>query len=386
VQEAARIHKLADGTFANRYKRAWVLYGLKAVPKPVAPAPEIEIVKPDNLADKVRQALITSARTVPELIVKTGASSEQIIDAISDLMEGGVNVYRHGDRYEIIRHRQPAYVDTPALEWESDDDGMYRCGVLGDNHCSSKYERRDVLNDLYDRFERAGVRHVFHAGNWIDGEARFNKHDLHVHGVERQCKLLAETYPQREGITTYAITGDDHEGWYSQREGIDIGRYCEGVMQRAGRTDWVDMGFMEARIALIHKHSRMQAALALVHPGGGSTYALSYAAQKIIESLEGGEKPAVGFYGHYHKMWSGNIRNVWCLLTACCQDQTPFMRKNKIEAHVGGTLVTMEQDPESGAIVGFNPYMLRYFARGFYSGRWSHHGDVVQPERSIGGL
>ena len=24
-----------------------------------------------------------------------------------------------------------------------------------------------------------------------------------------------------------AVTGDDHEGWYIGREGIDVGRYCE---------------------------------------------------------------------------------------------------------------------------------------------------------------
>jgi hypothetical protein len=68
--------------------------------------------------------------------------------------------------------------------------------------------------------------------------------------------------------------------------------------------------------------------MAVCHPGGGSAYALSYSIQKIIESLEGGEKPAVGLYGHYHKLWAGNIRNVWCVQTGCQEDQTPFMRKS----------------------------------------------------------
>ena len=104
---------------------------------------------------------------------------------------------------------------------------------------------------------------------------------------------------------------------------------------------------------------------------------------QIIESLDGGEKPAVGLYGHYHKLWAGNIRNVWCLQTGCTEDQTPFMRKRKLEAHVGGSLVKLEQDPESGAIIGFTPTMWRYFNKGFYSNRWSMSGQVTLAERGI---
>jgi hypothetical protein len=238
-----------------------------------------------------------------------------------------------------------------------------------------------VLADLYDWYESQGVTTVLHAGNWIDGDARFNRHDLVAHGVEEQCQLLAETYPQRKGITTYAVWGDDHEGWYAQREGIDVGGYNEGIMRRNGREDWVNLGFMEAYIPLKNANTGKQSMLSLVHPGGGSAYALSYSIQKIIESLEGGEKPAVGIYGHYHKLMSANIRNVWAMQSGCCQDQTPFMRKQRIEAHVGGMTVRLHQHPESGAIVQCDPMQRRYFARDFYDTRWNRSGPVNLAER-----
>jgi hypothetical protein len=263
----------------------------------------------------------------------------------------------------------------------SQKDNSFIVGATGDNHLGSKYERLDVLNDLYDRFAKAKVQAVYNTGNWIDGEARFNKYDLKVHGLEAQCRYLAQNYPQRKGIHTFAVAGDDHEGWSGQREGVDVGRFAERIMRDEGREDWHNLGYMEAYIRLVNANTGKSSVLAVVHPGGGSSYALSYSIQKIIEVLDGGEKPAVGFYGHYHKLWAGNIRNVWCLQTGTTEDQTPFMRKKKIDAHVGGAIVRMEQDPETGAIIGFEPKMMRYFNQGYYAGRWSHGGDVVLPPR-----
>ena len=241
---------------------------------------------------------------------------------------------RRRDRWLAQAPMLPA--DGPQHMFTTEPDGTFTFGACGDQHLCSKYERLDVNEALYDSYAAAGCRVVLNTGNWIDGEARFNVHDLHTRGFAAQLRYLAHAYPRRSGIMTYAVTGDDHEGWYAQREGIDVGSAAERAFRDAGRLDWVNLGYMEAPVLLKHAASGRAAVISVVHPGGGSSYALSYAIQKIIESLDGGEKPAVGLYGHYHKLWSGNIRNVWCIQTGCGQDQTPFMRKKKLEAHVGG--------------------------------------------------
>jgi hypothetical protein len=240
----------------------------------------------------------------------------------------------------------------------------------------SKYERLDVLNDLYDRFAGEGVDRVYNAGNWIDGEARFNLHDLKVHGMDPQCWHLAEHYPQRKGLVTYAVAGDDHEGWYGQREGVDIGKHAERIFRDAGRKDWVHLGFMESFVNLTHRETGRMARLLVMHPGGGSAYAHSYKPQKIVESFAGGEKPAVLLIGHYHKMSQNPVRNVWAIQSGCTQDQTPFMRKKSIEAHVGGGICKLTQDPETGAIIGCRVEFFQYFNQDYYNHRWSHAGPV----------
>lgn len=299
------------------------------------------------------------------------------------LRRQGHNVHERNGVLTLEKDVQPAFIGGPVFEYVSRPDNTFHFGATSDNHLGSKYERLDVLNSLYDTFAKEGVDRVFNAGNWVDGEARFNKFDLHTHGMDNQLAYLAAEYPQRKGLVTYAVAGDDHEGWYGQREGVDIGKYAEHVMRQAGREDWVNLGYMEAHVKLVNANTGAFSMLAVVHPGGGSAYALSYSIQKIIESLDGGEKPAVGLYGHYHKLWAGNIRNVWCLQTGCTEDQTPFMRKKKLEAHVGGALVKLTQDPETGAIVRFQPEMMRFFNRGFYNHRWSHGSMPVMPHRSV---
>lgn len=284
----------------------------------------------------------------------------------------------------------PQVSTATGAKWQitSTKDNKFVFGAMGDLHAASKYTRWEVREDLMKRAVESGASCIFDTGNWIDGEAPFNRYDVEAVGLDNQVNILARNYP-KVGIPTYAVTGDDHEGWYIRREGIDIGRYAESVMQDEGH-DWHNLGYMEADIVLQNANSGATSILRVVHPGGGSSYATSYRPQKIIESYEGGEKPAVVFFGHYHKLDAGNIRNVWSTQTGCQQDQTPFMRKKSIEAHVGGAIVEMEQDPKTGAIISYKPELRRYFNRAYYvaegraNGRWSGHGAVQMIPRRAG--
>jgi hypothetical protein len=171
-------------------------------------------------------------------------------------------------------HKEPR-VGAKETEYLSRKDNTYLFGFIGDTHIGSKYCRYDVLNDLYDKFADAEVDRVLHAGNWIEGEARFNKYDIDVYGLDAQCQALADFYPN-VGIVTYAVTGDDHEGWFAQREGIDIGKHMESVMIENGRSDWADLGYIESFVGLKNINSKKKTQLSVMHPGGGSSYATCF--------------------------------------------------------------------------------------------------------------
>lgn len=288
---------------------------------------------------------------------------------------------------EFAVEHPPEIGTSSKIVWEikSTPDNKFHFGAFGDLHAASKYCRWDVRENLTRLAEKFGAQAILDTGNWIDGEATFNRYDLEAIGMDAQIKLLARNYPKTE-IPTYAITGADHEGWYVKSQGVDVGRYCEAIMREEGHP-WTNLGYLEADIVLRNANSGITSILRVMHPGGGSAYALSYKPQKIIESLEGGEKPAVLLIGHYHKLDNGLIRNVWYAQTGCQQDQTPFMRQKSLEAHVGGLLIEMEQDPKDGSIFSFTPTMQRYYSRAYYfkegkaNQRWSGHGPIQQVPR-----
>jgi len=213
----------------------------------------------------------------------------------------------------------------------------------------------------------------------IPGEARFNKFDLKVHGMQAQIDYFCANYPQRKGIHTYYVAGDDHEGWYCKDVGVDIGTLAEVTARdKFGRDDLHYLGYMESYIALRHRKTGRASQLMVVHPGGGSSYAISYAPQKFAEALQGGEKPAVILFGHWHKMDVFNYRNVWLIQCGTTEDQTPFMRKQKLEAHVGGLIVRLKQD-KHGAIMECTTTQRRYFDRAYHNGSFSMSGPISHP-------
>lgn len=341
-------------------------------------ADELKAMREKPTAEAVLAALRKKRHTTTQLCERFSATEDEILAVIRDMQSRNILVYLFGDEWGA--EKAPAPADDEPI-YTSRPDGTYLFGVCSDNHLGSKQERLDVLEDLYDRFSAEGVDRVLNAGNWIEGEARFNRHEINVHGMDNQLEYLADKYPRRDGIVTYAVAGDDHEGWYGQREGIDIGKHAQAIMRDHGRDDWVHVGYMESFISLVDARSGESATLLLQHPGGGSAYALSYSVQKIVESLEGGEKPAVLVNGHYHKLWAGDIRNVWCIQAGCTQDQTTFMRKRRLSAHVGGLIVQLRQDERTGAITACRPEMFRYFNKGYYNNRWNNAGDVTLPDR-----
>lgn len=268
---------------------------------------------------------------------------------------------------ELARLAPPQIGGWHRVRLTSRHDGWKAFGFVTDTHLGSRHCRLDVLNNLYDWYANEDIKHVFHGGNWIEGEAKFNFHDIEIHGRHAQLMYFIQHYPSRPGIVTHYVTGDDHEGWYKQREASNIGEDLEDKAHKYGRRDLHHLGYVEADVELVS--SKGSAVMRVMHGGGGSSYAVSYRPQKIVESWTGGEKPQVLLLGHYHKISYNLTRSVHVVQGGCTADQSVFMRKKSIEAHVGGVLIKLKQD-KSGAITDFVPHFRTYFDKGFYERRF----------------
>ncbi|MCH7534170.1 MAG: metallophosphoesterase family protein [Bacteroidetes bacterium] len=244
--------------------------------------------------------------------------------------------------------------------------GEIKFGAISDTHLGSKYERMDVLNALYDIFEKEGIKKVFHGGNFVDGEFYFNKYETYTKGFDDMIDNFIKKYPQRKGLETHFIAGDDHEGWWMQREGLDAGRITEERARQEGRDDLIYLGYQERDLIL--KAPKGEAIMRIMHAGGGTAYADSYSTQKIVESFQEGEKPHILLVGHYHKQVYHTPRGIHVLQLGTTQDQTRFMRKRKLRAHLGGYIVRINQAP-TGEINRFQPEWFQFWGKDFYKNK-----------------
>lgn len=323
----------------------------------------------DATAEAIKALLQKSRKqwSVEALSSKLDVGVAKVVSAIERLKMSNINVNLTRDTVElskeIVADHNPRVVDISDME-----DTVYEFGVIADNHLGSKYERLDVLNEAFDVFAKKGIRTVYQLGNMIEGE-RHSKTDIHTFTMQGQVDYFVKMWPRRPDITTEFITGDDHEGWYVQDEGINIGKFMEMTARAAGRDDLVYIGHMERDIKLQGRHG--SAVMRLIHAGGGTSYAMSYTPQKIVESYQGGEKPNVLLIGHYHKLGFFFPREVYTILAGCTKDQDTFMRKNRLAAHVGYWTIRITLN-KKGVITSFTPTMYAKFNLGYYEAAWGY--------------
>ena len=319
------------------------------------------------LSDRIAKHIRANPKNLRELADFFNVAPKAIELGIKKLQEKNIMVDGFSDGgFQMAKSIRPID-EVRRIDLSKHVEVEYPIGWIADTHLGSKYERLDVLHALYDRYEEAGVETVFHGGNWIDGEFRYNKYDIYVNGFEAQLANFIKKYPQRKGISTKIISGDDHEGWYVQREHINVGKVMQLYAREAGRDDLEDLGYMERDIAYEQPGGR--SIIRVIHAGGGSAYATSYTSQKYAESLQGGEKPDIVLVGHFHKFEYGYPREIHMVQGGTTCDQTPYMRKKKLQAHVGGCILWVVQN-ERGIFTSVKVQWIPFFDKKFFAYKW----------------
>jgi predicted phosphodiesterase len=220
----------------------------------------------------------------------------------------------------------PGIANVPIISFDGE---RIRVGHISDSHIGSSYFNEKRMYQAFEEFRKAGVDFITHSGDVAEGMSHRPGHiyELAELGYANQKAKCIEVFGQWTDTDMYAIDGN-HDRWFIKSNGAKI---VEDISQALDNFHFI--GHDEGDISLKGK-----ATMKLWHGEDGSSYALSYRLQKILESLSGGEKPNVLIAGHVHKYVCIFERNVYAISTGTMQRQTPWMRGKRIAAHVGFTI------------------------------------------------
>ena len=201
-----------------------------------------------------------------------------------------------------------------------------KIGVFTDTHIGHQkfYDQR--IYAAFEEFKKEKVDFLCHCGDITEGMSHHPGHiyELTHLGYDAQKSHTIKLFSQWIDTDIYAISGN-HDRWYLKANGANI------VKDISKELD--NFHFIGHDTGDIHLNDKVK--INLWHGEDGNSYALSYRVQKIIESIQGGEKPNVMFCGHTHKYVKIFERNIHAISVGCIEDQTDWMRGKRIPAHTG---------------------------------------------------
>jgi len=216
-----------------------------------------------------------------------------------------------------------------------------------DTHMGHENYRPDVLEHIVKYSKRQGCEFAVCAGDILEGMSGRDGHIYELHpkhglGATAQMDYGVEQLSQFD-IPIYGITASNsHDGWFEGKGnmGLVVGEELERRIK-----NFTFLGKDEQDLKCDNGLT-----IRLLHPGGGSAYALTYKLQKHINAIRPGHKPHVLVQGHYHKACQIFYRNIHAFEGGCLEDQTAFMRKKHTPAMVGYYIIDVAFDKKKNMV------------------------------------
>jgi predicted phosphodiesterase/biotin operon repressor len=284
--------------------------------------------------EKILKALRKRQLTVKQIAEELGGlyAEGSIRGRIAELRKAGYEIKgtrANGDLTYYAPTRPSINAEQTVVK--SSGVGKFKIAVISDTHLGAVTEDLKSLNEFYDFAIAQGITEFYHAGDIMDGfdvyPGQINDLIPGCGGLDNQLNYVIKNYPERKNVKTFFIAGN-HDLRIFQNVGIDCGKQIANA-----RKDLIYLGQYEATIKF------EEATMRLVHPDGGSPYALSYRSQKYVEGIVGGEKPNMLVLGHLHTSFYAQIRNIHVFHGGCFQHQNAFLRRKGIMPVIGGWIL-----------------------------------------------
>ena len=238
---------------------------------------EKEILSESEILEILKNKLVKGS-SVNSLCEELNISDYDLFGYVKQLKDENINVTfsDKGSDISLIINNHPDYTKENEYRIEDENDDI-KIGVISDLRFGSKNEQIAILNDIYRKFLKDGVKYVFITGNLLEGKYSGNtEHDfgksLIYNSAEGQCDHLIEFFPKVEGIKTLFITGDTDHTWNKE---LNVGEYISSKRE--------DMVYLGPKSCTVHINKSILRLENLKKQG--EAYTIAYPPQKYSRSL-----------------------------------------------------------------------------------------------------
>ena len=224
------------------------------------------------------QSELEKEKKLKTICDKFNVSDFEILGIVYKLKENGINIdcYQKDGEYYLVRNEHPDLSQVNTHYFTCDVTKPFKIAVISEIRAGSKCEQFRVLNDMFMKFYRDGIKDVFILGNLLEGQYKgdtfkqFGK-SLITNDAYSQANHFIENFPHIDGITTYFITGKlDHS--FSQK--LNVGEYIASK-----RSDLVYLGPKSCNVFFNNVSIRME------QLKNGKAYTIAYPPQKYVRSM-----------------------------------------------------------------------------------------------------
>jgi len=269
-----------------------------------------------------------------------GFTDEEFLLEIQKLKIAGYGNIQVWEEDGKVYVHNPKYNFSTSREYEIEPTNEIKVAIVSDTHFGSNFAAEQELENFYNYIQTLGVKTVLHIGDLTDGWYQKRPTSIFEQtaiGFTNQLNYFVERYPKVKGIKTYAITGN-HDQTHMYNGGANIGEMVARL-----RNDFVYLGHNHAFFKISDKVK-----ISMIHPTDGSTQALSYKIQQVIDRNPE-RKSDIMLIGHYHKTAGVYYKGSWGYLVPSFQNKSQFMNDNNLTSDVGGMILTIKLN-EDGSL------------------------------------
>lgn len=292
-------------------------------------------------------------KTVKSISDKFKISELEILGYVYKLKEKGVNIdyyEKEGEGY-LFRNEHPDLSHVNTYYFKENLDEPTKIAVIADIRAGSKCEQFRVLNDMYLKFMRNGVKKVFILGNLVEGKYQGDilkkfGNSLITNDATHQADHFIENFPHIDGIETYFITGNLDHTFSSE---INIGEYIASK-----RDDLKYLGPKSCNIFFNNVSVRFE------QLKNGKAYTIAYPPQKYVRSMSRYENyDIVMLSGELNFQHFPEQKGMQVFSIPSCVSRTPRMISDNQSNTIGAYIFDISYD-KNGKLLKIIPTVSTY--------------------------